>query len=70
MDKASFTGTFSHKTEYKKLVDTALSLHRNVEAGKLMVTIEVMKFLQEWVTSHILGTDKKYTAAFKAQGIQ
>jgi len=70
MDKVAFTGAFSHKTEHKKLVDKALSLHRDVEAGKLMVTIEVMQFLQEWVTNHILGTDKKYTAAFKAQGIQ
>ncbi|MBN1756776.1 MAG: hemerythrin family protein [Chitinispirillaceae bacterium] len=70
MDKVNFSGTFTHKIEHKKLVEKALSLHRDVEAGKLMVTIEVMNFLQEWVTNHILGTDKKYTAAFSEQGIQ
>ena len=70
MDTVAFTGTFNHKMEHKKLIDKALSLHKDVDAGKLMVTIEVMKFLQEWVTGHILGTDRKYTAAFREHGIQ
>jgi len=70
MDKVNFSGSFTHKIEHKKLVEKALSLHRDVEAGKLMVTIEVMNFLQQWVTNHILGTDKKYSSVFIEQGIQ
>ena len=70
MDQVQFAGAFTHRIEHKKLVDKALNLHKEVDAGKLMVTIEVMNFLQNWVTDHILGTDKKYTEAFQAQGIE
>ena len=70
MENVHFSGVFSHRIEHGKLVDKALSLYHDVQSGKLMVTIEVMNFLTTWVTTHIQGTDKKYSAALIEHGVQ
>jgi hemerythrin len=34
-----------------------------------MLTLEVMKFLTDWLQKHILGTDKKYSPFLSASNM-
>ena len=36
----------------------------------MILTLEVMNFLKDWLTGHILGVDKKYAPFFAAKGLK
>ena len=59
-----------HKAKHDKMVDKVLALQKDVDANKLTVTSDVMKFLQDWLNKHIMGTDKKYGPFLNSKGVQ
>lgn len=46
-----------HKELHKDLVTQASDLLKKVESGQAMVSIQVMSFLEGWLTEHIMGED-------------
>lgn len=58
-----------HKKAHDDLTKQAMDLQKKYEAGTLMVTIEVMNFLKDWLSKHIMSTDKQYTTCFKGKGV-
>jgi len=57
---------FDHKTEHEKLVDTALALQTRFRDGEQRIPESLLAFLKDWLSGHILGTDKK-TGRFLAE---
>ena len=51
------------------MVGKVLALQKDVDSGKLTVSSEVMKFLQDWLNKHIKGTDMKYSPFLNEKGI-
>jgi len=47
-----------------------IALQNDYQAGKTSLTIEVFKFLTDWLNKHILETDKKYSAYLNSKGIK
>ena len=70
MQKFRFSGFLAHKQEHEAFVTKVEAFQNDYEAGKLGLSIEVMMFLQGWVTNHIKGTDKKYSETFHKNGLQ
>ena len=58
-----------HKTEHKKMIKEVLLLHRNLVTGDKLIVTEVMNFLVDWLSLHIMGTDKKYSSYLNSKGI-
>jgi hemerythrin len=65
-----YPDTDSHKREHAAFVQRVADFRDGLEQGKLTLSIEVMKFLSNWLTKHIMGTDKKYSAFFNANGLK
>lgn len=59
MQEASFEGLFDHKKEHEDLVRQATGLYEAFLDGDDGVPGRLMPFLKEWLTNHIIGTDKK-----------
>lgn len=55
-----------HEQEHEKLTNEMLELQERFVHGKLMLSLEVSKFLREWVLIHILQEDKQLAAAISA----
>lgn len=70
MQKFSYAGFMSHKHEHGSFVDKVDSFQKEYEGGKLGLSLEIMNFLKDWVTNHIMGTDKKYSETFRKNGLQ
>ncbi len=72
-EKLMTTHNYPEYAEHKKLHDDltrqALELKKGYEQGKPVITIELLTFLRNWLTNHITGTDKKYSAFFKSKGV-
>lgn len=69
MEKAGYPGLASHKLVHNRLVNQVNDLKTQNETGKLSLSMEVMKFLKEWLVDHIQGTDKNYSSYLNKNGI-
>jgi hemerythrin-like metal-binding protein len=59
MGQYKYEDTPAHKNEHKKFVDTVGEFKKKFDSGNAVITVEIMNFLRDWLTSHIMKTDKK-----------
>ena len=58
-----------HKKEHDDLTKQVLEIKAKFESGNTSITIEVMNFLKDWLSKHILYTDKRYSGFLNAKGV-
>ena len=68
--KFKYADTAAHKAEHAKFLDDVGKFKADFDAKKLGLSIQVMTFLSDWLKKHIMGTDKKYSACFNANGLK
>lgn len=59
-----------HKEKHEKVTAKVLALQKEMQGGKMTISMEVMDFLEQWLDKHILGTDMKYSAYLNAKGVK
>ncbi|OGR35092.1 MAG: hypothetical protein A2051_13585 [Desulfovibrionales bacterium GWA2_65_9] len=69
-DRYGYPDTAAHKAAHAKLVQQVLDFEAGLKSGKAKVTMEIMRFLKDWLVGHIQGTDKKYSAFLNGKGIR
>ncbi|MDR3640059.1 MAG: bacteriohemerythrin [Humidesulfovibrio sp.] len=69
-DRYGYPGTAAHKELHAKLVQQVLDFEAALKSGKTKVTMDIMRFLKDWLVKHIMGTDKKYTAFLNSKGLR
>lgn len=67
--KYNYPQTDAHLKEHDALVQQVVKLKADFDNGKSVLTLDVMNFLKDWLTLHIMGDDKAYTPFLKSQGI-
>jgi hemerythrin-like metal-binding protein len=50
-----------HRRQHKGLLDKVVELKSKFDAGEDNLGPEVLRFLVKWLTTHIMGDDKKYS---------
>lgn len=68
-DRYGFPGASAHRKEHEQLVEEVKKLHEKFTKGNLMLSMEVLYFLKNWVTNHIEKTDKQYGPYFREKGV-
>ncbi|TAN44797.1 MAG: bacteriohemerythrin [Nitrospirae bacterium] len=69
MTKYAYPDYPAHKREHENLTTKAVDLQTQFRSGKPVLSLEVMSFLQNWLTNHIMNTDKKYSPFLKGKGV-
>ncbi len=59
-----------HIQEHKSLAEKVKSFKENFDKGTIGLSIPVMNFLSSWLTIHIQGSDKDYSAFFNEKGLK
>ena len=49
---------------------TVNDYQRKLDDGKFVVTVEITNFIKDWIKSHILGTDKRYSGFLVSHGVR
>lgn len=59
-----------HKIKHDKMTQKVLDIQRQYQEGKLNITLDVMKFLENWIDKHIMGTDMQYSPFLTGKGLK
>lgn len=59
-----------HKKEHEELIAQLNELQAKLGEGKASINFELAHFVKNWLTKHIMETDKRYTPYFLSQGIR
>ena len=71
MESTSFPGLAEHKKQHEDLVQKAAELLARYQQGaSAMLSLETMRFLKDWLSVHIQGSDKKYGPHLNSKGIR
>ncbi len=68
-DQFSYLGSSGHKQEHKQFVEKVLDFKKGFDEGNMMLSMDVMNFLKDWLVTHIKATDKKYSKLFNENGL-
>ncbi|MCP4937163.1 MAG: bacteriohemerythrin [bacterium] len=68
-DHFDYPQSIEHKKDHQALRDKVSVLKDRFDAGEDNLGPQVLKFLVEWLTKHILGKDKRY-ASFILEGME
>ena len=55
-----YPGFPTQKTQHEALTRQVLDFQRNFQEGTLLLTVDLMQFLHNWLENHILKSDKQY----------
>ena len=56
-----------HLQEHNDLLGQVREFKNNIDAGKSVMTMELMGFMVNWLTNHINQTDRKYVHFLKSR---
>ena len=69
MAETGFAGVEGHTVEHGKLLDQIHELRRAVRDGRIVVSMNEMYFLRDWLLVHIQGPDRGLAAHLMARAI-
>lgn len=64
-----YPGFQSHNAEHEEFVRQVAYFQRQYEAGKIGLSVDVLRYLSSWLMNHIMGSDKAFGPFFNAHGL-
>jgi hemerythrin len=52
----------AHKAQHRQFTDKIVQFQKDLDSGKAALSIALMHYLRDWLTNHILKTDKRYSS--------
>ncbi|MCL4537578.1 MAG: bacteriohemerythrin [Nitrospirae bacterium] len=59
----------AHKAAHEDLLRQVTKFDKEFREGKFGLSIQMMNFLKDWLSKHILETDKKYSPFLNSKGV-
>lgn len=63
--KHGYSGLAAHQEQHRELTRQVYELRDQFKSGQLMITMDVMRFLKNWLSNHILDRDQAYAKELK-----
>ena len=68
-NKFGYPETSAHIKEHQDFINTVSKFKKEFAEGSVLLSMEVMNFLEKWLQRHIKGTDQHYTAFLNEHGV-
>jgi hemerythrin len=69
MESTKFSGLAEHRAEHIALLAKAEEYAARHKRGDKTIYLELLNFMRDWLTDHMLNVDKKYTVWMNEHGI-
>lgn len=60
----------THIQQHEHFIEKINEMKKQLDSGNQKVSVDLIKFLSEWLINHIMISDKKYMAHLKKYGIK
>lgn len=70
MRKAGYADLEKHISVHREFTTKIKGFANDVRSGAAGVSVELLNFLNDWLTQHIKGTDQRYSATLNGAGIR
>lgn len=60
----------SHREKHRKMAEHVLMLKGKVDSGELTRPLQITDFLKDWLSKHIMTTDKLYGPFLNQKGVR
>jgi hemerythrin len=70
LERHAYPDLHAHMNAHAVFIEKARDLQKRASEGRLIVSIEVMNFLKDWLMSHILDADRKYSPFLRERGMK
>ncbi len=70
MEQSKFPDYKEHKKQHDAFITKVEELEEKLNNGKMLLSLEVITFLKDWLLKHIQISDKKYSEHFAKNGIK
>ncbi len=64
-----YLGLQAHQQKHEEFRSKARDLRERNSKGEFVLSFEIVQFLSDWLQTHIMVTDKKYSAFFVKKGL-
>ncbi len=68
-DKFHYEGSDEHKAKHKELKKSVLDFQKRLKEDKVIVSFNLVNFLEDWLGEHLKDMDFKYKDCFKQNGL-
>ena len=68
-ESCDYPNCAAHKLEHREFVVKVTDFKKGFDEGRLMLTLDVMDFLGDWLVDHIRGRDASYAPYLHREGI-
>jgi hemerythrin len=65
-----YADSVAHIAEHRKFVDDVSRFKQGFDEGRRGVSVDVLRFLSDWLRKHILGSDMNYAAFMASKGLK
>ena len=69
MDKQNYPKRDEHSEEHEKFCRTVIEMKNEYNQGKMNLSLDILIFLKNWLTDHILKTDSEYGVYIASKGV-
>jgi hemerythrin-like metal-binding protein len=70
MSQHNYPGINEQMAQHKLFVDKVEENYKKYREGAILISIDIMNFLKDWLVNHIQIIDKKYAEFFNRIGIK
>ncbi|MFP4459844.1 MAG: bacteriohemerythrin [Candidatus Zixiibacteriota bacterium] len=67
--KYDYPESFIHKKTHRIFVKKVKQFQADFDRGKLLLSLEIMNFLKDWIEEHIKVVDMKYSDFFRQSSV-
>jgi hemerythrin len=68
MEAYSYPRLNEHRQEHEKLTAQVLEYVKQYHIGRAKISMSLLEFLQNWLTEHILGSDRTFSQFLISRG--
>jgi len=69
LKKSGYSDFAAHKKLHDDFAVKVHQMQKDCAEGRISMSLRLATFLKEWLSEHILGTDKLYVEHLKAKGV-
>jgi hemerythrin-like metal-binding protein len=69
MDVQKYPNRYRHSEEHEKFSKTVTEMFSEYNGGRLNLSLDILIFLKNWLTDHILKTDVEYAHYVASKGV-